>query len=192
MSLVARLYQWWILDCQPLRRRLGIRASGRTLTDAYYGRYPTRYAEHAAEWAARQSAKATKRHMLTCALRWDGLGTQSVRAVCWHCGTEMPDPHARRECSVPAPDIKSVIAKEEEALGRMIDRARALLVNDSAATITGERLSYVHQTHGIDSSVAESILGPIPEAVHAQYLEVYAKHRATGAEGRKAKIVVAR
>lgn len=85
----------------------------------------------------------------------------------------------------------SVIAKEEAAMLKVIDRARGLLSDDSATTITGERLSYLHQTHGIDSSVAESILGPIPEAVHAQYLAVYASHRTTGIKGKKVKIVVA-
>lgn len=189
--MLARLYRWWILDCQSLRRLLGIQVSGRALIDSYYGRYPGRYDQHAAEWAARQAAKAAVRPMLTCALRWDGLGTGNVRAMCWHCGTEMTDPHVRRECTVPAPDIKAVIRKEEKAFERLLSRAKDLLTNESAATITGERLAYLHQTHGIDSSIAESILGLIPEAIHEAYMIEYQKHCATGTKGQKRAVLTA-
>ncbi len=180
-----RLYLWWVLDCQPLRRFLRLTVSGQTLTKAYYARRPGQYETDAAAWAARQNA-ANRRPMLTCALRWDG-----PNAICWHCNAVMTEPHARRECTVAAPDIAEVIRREEVSYARMVDRGRTLLAGEDPATITGERLSYIHQTHGIDPSVVESIIGLIPEAAHMAYAEAYVKHKATGAAGLKLKTIIA-
>ncbi len=77
-------------------------------------------------------------------------------------------------------------------MARMLDRARGLLAADSASDITGKRLAYLHQTHGIDSSVAESVLGPIPESVHQAYLAEYQVHCATGVKGKKTAVLTAK
>ncbi len=180
-----RLLQWWVLDCQPFRRLLGIHVSSRTLVNAYYARRPTQYQTDATSWAARRNAEI-RRPMLTCALKWEG-----ANAVCWHCNTVMPNPHSRRECSVAALDIAALIQREEQAFERMVERGRSLLAGENPLTITGETLSFIHQTHGIDPSVVESIIGLIPESTHLAYSEAYEKHRATGAAGRKKTVVVA-
>lgn len=183
-----RLYTWWVLDCQPLRRILGLSVSNQTLVDAYYARRPGQFGQDVADWAARQKARP---RMLNCALKWEEADAiPRYRAVCWHCNQSM-NPHVIRECSVAAPDIKGVIRKEEQAYERMAARAKTLLSDETPTTLTGKRLAFIHQTHGIDPSMVETIVGVLPESTHTAYAAEYHKHRLTGAARLKKAVILA-
>jgi hypothetical protein len=177
--LVNRMINWWVIDCQKGRCTIGLTVSPSSIVSSYFNRHPSALSTSARRIKDRQSEIV--RPMLRCALRWEGLGTGSVKALCWHCGVPMDNPHAVRQCTVAAPDITVVMAKEEQAFARTMERAARMLAAESLASLTGERLAYLHQTHGIDPSIAEGVVGILPESVHEAYRVVYEEHRATGA-----------
>jgi hypothetical protein len=93
--------------------------------------------------------------------------------------------------------IESVIAREEQMFARVLDRAKALAATIDLSTLTGEELSRLHHTHGVDPSMLEVALmeagrGSIPQRLHDEYQVAYAEHRKTGGRGLVKEIIVAK
>jgi len=121
--------------------------------------------------------------------RWCGRSRQAVR---W-------DQHHPRCSKRPAwanETIQSVIAREEVLYERVWALALEIARQIDPSTLTGETLSILHHTHGIDPSMLECALiengRALPQHLHDAYLGVYKLHRETGRHGQKREIIVAK
>lgn len=98
---------------------------------------------------------------------------------------------------VADPDIGAIIRAEEERFERLWDRAVKLTSTLDLSTLTGEQLSTLHHTHGIDPSMIESALiaanrGTLAEALHAAYEVAYEAHCSIGDGTYHAPVLVAK
>lgn len=89
-------------------------------------------------------------------------------------------------------DIAGVIKNEEEKFLRLQVGSRELILKkySDASKLTGEILSMLHHTHGIDPTTVEDVLElNLPAALHEDYLAAYEKHSETGTKGLKREVI---
>jgi len=86
-------------------------------------------------------------------------------------------------------NIKSVLRKEEERFLSLIEEKEPLLIS-LKNNLTGETLSWLHQTHGIDPDLVEDILCiKISDEQRNDYKKYYDIHKKTGLAGFTPKVI---
>lgn len=121
---------------------------------------------------------------------WCGRSREFVRH-----GEESPE--CKNRPAWADESIESIIEKEEILFDKVFDLARKLAQELDISTLTGKKLSELHHTHGIDTSMLEIALIEInkklPEYLHDDYHIAYNKHKETGKQGGvKKEIIVAK
>lgn len=123
--------------------------------------------------------------------RWCGQTREGVR---WDWYGSPPECEARPKWADES--IESVIDREEKLFEKVLDRAKKLASEINVDALTGEELSRLHHTHGVDPSMLEVALievgRSLPERLHDDYQSAYAEHRETGKRGLVREIIVAK
>lgn len=88
--------------------------------------------------------------------------------------------------------IKEVLEKEEKSFHKTMENGHRVIRKywQNIAELTGEDLSWLHETHGIDCSVVEDYFNQeLTDAQFSDYQKCYELHKTTGGRGYKPKVI---
>ena len=91
-------------------------------------------------------------------------------------------------------NIKEILEKEEESYHNMLKNGRRIIDKywKDILELTGEDLSWLHQTHGIDCSIVEDYFNKeLTDNQFSDYQKSYELHKSTGLKGYKPKTISA-
>ena len=94
--------------------------------------------------------------------------------------------------SIGAEGIKDIILSEELLYQKCLEKGEKICKKNwpKISEISGEDLSYLHQTHGIDLETVEGIYDEsLTKQQKIDYELVYNEHKKTGKEGLKREVI---
>lgn len=133
------------------------------------------------------------------ACQWCGRTRQQVRygddyQLLYDGDAPVTPPYCTKRPEWADLSIEQVISKEVKRFAALMERAAPLIEREQRkGPLTGERLAYIHQTHGISPDVVSDITLLVFDAgIMAEYEAAYDQHRDTGKAGLKRAVLVAK
>lgn len=128
------------------------------------------------------SLKLNKKEWCHCAGNYQkSFDNENKIATCLHCKLEVKDWYPKNITSQV--NISDVILNEEQKFFKLLEEKEPLLIK-LKDNLTGEALSWIHQTHGLDCDMIEDILSiKLSRQQRDEYKKYYDIHRQTGLKG---------